>query len=141
MDFSQQAYDIRFEWGLAGVKALAPLSDVVIIVDVLSFSTCVDVVVGRGGMVFPYAGEAEGVDTYAQSVGALVASRKRQHGGAFSLSPSSLVNIPSGTRLVLPSPNGSTLSLATEACPRWQAACAMPLRLRTGPGSSERASV
>ena len=48
MDFSQQGYDIRFEWGLAGVKALAPLSDVVIIVDVLSFSTCVDVVVNRG---------------------------------------------------------------------------------------------
>jgi 2-phosphosulfolactate phosphatase len=117
MYFDQQEYEVRFEWGLAGVKALAQVSDVVIIVDVLSFSTSVDVVVGRGGTVFPYAGEAEGVDTYAQSVGALAASRKRQHGSAFSLSPSSLVNIPSGTRLVLPSPNGSTLSLAAGGVP------------------------
>jgi 2-phosphosulfolactate phosphatase len=114
MYFDQQEYDIRFEWGLAGVKALAQVSDVVIIVDVLSFSTGVDVVVGRGGTVFPYAGEAEGVDKYAQSVGALAANRKRQHGNDFSLSPSSLVKKPYGTRLVLPSPNGSTLSLATQ---------------------------
>jgi 2-phosphosulfolactate phosphatase len=53
MYFDQQEYDIRFEWGLAGVKALAQVSDVVIIVDVLSFSTGVDVVVGRGARSFP----------------------------------------------------------------------------------------
>jgi 2-phosphosulfolactate phosphatase len=33
-------FDIRFEWGLQGVLQLAPISDVVIIVDVLSFSAC-----------------------------------------------------------------------------------------------------
>jgi 2-phosphosulfolactate phosphatase len=117
MYFDQQEYDIRFEWGLSGVKALAPVSDVMIIVDVLSFTTCVDIVVGNGGQVFPYYGKAEALPEYARSVGALFASRTRQRESAYSLAPSSLLAIPEGTRLVLPSPNGSTLSLATGGVP------------------------
>ncbi|MEO1146213.1 MAG: hypothetical protein AAFY26_11535 [Cyanobacteria bacterium J06638_22] len=39
----------------------------------------------------------------------------KQGTGKYSLSPASLLSIPQGTRLVLPSPNGSTLSLATGA--------------------------
>jgi 2-phosphosulfolactate phosphatase len=109
--FDQREYDIRFEWGLSGVKALAPISDVVIIVDVLSFTTCVDLVVGNRGIVFPYKGEAQHLAGYAKSVGAVYATRERD--AVYSLSPSKLANIPAETRLVLPSPNGSTLSLAT----------------------------
>lgn len=112
--FDQKEYDIRFEWGLSGVKALASVSDVMIIVDVLSFTTCVDIVVGNGGSVLPYQGKAEALADYAKSMGALFASRTRQREAAYSLAPSSLLTIPAGTRLVLPSPNGSTLSLATE---------------------------
>jgi 2-phosphosulfolactate phosphatase len=113
MYFNQKEYDIRFEWGLNGVKILAPLSDVIIIVDVLSFTTSVDIVVGNRGLVFPFAGEEDALPAYAQSVGAVAASRRRQDESAYSLAPSSLLKIPEGTRLVLPSPNGSTLSLAT----------------------------
>jgi 2-phosphosulfolactate phosphatase len=109
--FDQREYDIRFEWGLSGVKALAPISDVVIIVDVLSFTTCVDLVVGNRGIVFPYKGEVQQLAGYAESVGAVYATRERD--AVYSLSPSKLANIPAETRLVLPSPNGSTLSLAT----------------------------
>jgi len=112
--FDQREYDVRFEWGLSGVQALAPVSDVIIIVDVLSFTTCVDIVVGNGGSVFPYGGELEALAEYADSVDALFASPQRQAEAAYSLAPSSLSAIPEGTRLVLPSPNGSTLSLATE---------------------------
>jgi 2-phosphosulfolactate phosphatase len=35
----------------------------------------------------------------------------------YSLSPASLVDMPAGTRLVLPSPNGATLTLATGDAP------------------------
>lgn len=112
--FDQEEYDVRFEWGLSGVRTLAPVSDVMIIVDVLSFTTSVDIAVGNGGSVFPYSGELEALADYADSVDALFASPKRQSEAAYSLSPSSLLEVPEGTRLVLPSPNGSTLSLATE---------------------------
>ena len=53
MFYDQSEFDIRQEWGLRGVEVLAPISDVVIVVDVLSFSTCVDVAVGRGGGGLP----------------------------------------------------------------------------------------
>ena len=117
MYFDQREYNVRFEWGLTGVQALVPVSDVVIIVDVLSFTTCVDIVVSNGGFVLPYNGEAERLADYARSQDALFASHMRQREAAYSLAPSSLLAIPAGTRLVLPSPNGSTLSLATKDAP------------------------
>jgi 2-phosphosulfolactate phosphatase len=43
MIFDQQEFDIRCEWGEHGISVLAPISDVIIIIDVLSFSTSVDV--------------------------------------------------------------------------------------------------
>jgi 2-phosphosulfolactate phosphatase len=117
MYFDQREYDIRFEWGLSGLETLAPISDVMIIVDVLSFTTCVDIVISRGGIVYPYRDTLEALPAYAASRNALFAAPGRRHEAAYSLSPASLMTIPEGTRLVLPSPNGSTLSLATGTVP------------------------
>lgn len=47
MIYNQQEFEIRMEWGLKGAEMLAPVSDVMIIVDVLSFSTCVDIATQR----------------------------------------------------------------------------------------------
>ncbi len=114
--YDQQPFDIRCEWGPQGVATLAPISDVVIIVDVLSFTTCVDIAVGRGAVVYPYVGSYEGAVDYAASLDAILAD-KRGTTGQYSLSPASLTTIPAGTRVILPSPNGSTLSLGTGATP------------------------
>lgn len=113
--FNQKDYDVRFEWGYQGVCTLAPISDVVIIVDVLSFSTSVDIATGKGATVFPYRWADETVYKYAASVNAEVANRKHPRG--IALSPSSLMGVASGMRLVMPSPNGSTLTLATGDTP------------------------
>lgn len=111
--FTQSAAAIRFEWGLHGVETLRDVCAVLVIVDVLSFTTSVDIAVNRGAWVYPYRGDnAAG---FAISKGALLADRQRE--SQFSLSPHSLLNLPEGTRLVLPSPNGSTLSLATGDTP------------------------
>lgn len=115
MIFEQAAFDIRCEWGLAGVTQLAPISDVIIIVDVFSFSTCVDLATSQGAIVFPYRGPAEQAAEFAQSVNAVLAAK--WGGSGYSLSPHSLVQVPAGLRLVLPSPNGSTLSLSTGQTP------------------------
>ena len=108
MIFDQSEYDVRCEWGEEGLSRLAPVSDVVIIVDVLSFSTAVDIAVSRGALVYPYCWQDSSVDEFARSAGAEVARKQNERG--YSLSPASLENLPPGTRLVLPSPNGSHLS-------------------------------
>ena len=113
---TQGEFDVRCEWGLHGVELLAPVSDVVVIVDVLSFSTCVDIATANGAAVFPYLFDDESAWDYAQERGALLAGR-RGSSCEYSLSPTGLYDIPAGARLVLPSPNGSTLSLATGATP------------------------
>ncbi|QLE59467.1 2-phosphosulfolactate phosphatase [Nostoc sp. TCL26-01] len=118
MIYDQSEFDLRCEWGLQGVTQLAPISDVVIIVDVLSFSTCVDVATHNGAIIFPYAMKDESVIDYAKSISAELAShRQRWTTGGYSLSPQSLLEIPVGTRLVLPSPNGSFLTLQTGTTP------------------------
>lgn len=113
MIFDQQEFDIRFEWGEHGVAALAPISQAVIIVDVLSFSTSVDIAVRQGAIVFPYGGKDAGAADFATSVHAELADPQRTQ-GSYSLSPVSLMQVQPGARLVLRSPNGATLALAAR---------------------------
>ncbi len=113
----QSAYDIRCEWAAQGLDVLAPISDVVMIVDVLSFSTCVDIAVAKGAIVYPYRWKDASAVEYARQKAAELASFERRFAEGYSLSPNSLLNIPSGTRLVLPSPNGSALTLAAAPKP------------------------
>ena len=103
----------RFDWGEAGVLKLAPHAEVVLIVDVLSFSTAVDVAVARGATVYPCRWRDDRASALAGRVGAVLADGRnvQPRGVAYSLSPASLLGIPAGTRLVLPSPNGATLAL------------------------------
>ena len=115
MNFDQADFEVRCEWGEQGVLQLAPISDVVIIIDVLSFSTCIDIASSRGAIVFPYQWKDESVKAFAQSIDAEIAENRG--GSRYSLSPASLLSICQGTRLVLPSPNGSSLSLATAVTP------------------------
>lgn len=117
MFYEQLESDLRCEWGEQGVTRLASISDVVAIVDVLSFSTSVEIATNKGAIVFPYRYKDQSALDYAKSINAELASRKRQSKGSYSLSPASLINIPDATRLVLPSPNGATLSLATGQTP------------------------
>lgn len=115
MNFDQADFEVRCEWGEKGVLRLAPISDIVIIIDVLSFSTCIDIANSRGAIVFPCQWKDESVQVFAQSVGAEIAEKRG--GSRYSLSPASLLDINTGTRLVLPSPNGSALSLTTKGIP------------------------
>jgi 2-phosphosulfolactate phosphatase len=112
---NQSAFDVRCEWGQQGVAQLAPISDVVIIVDVLSFSTSVDMATSRGAVIFPYRRHEATTAVFAASVGAIVAVRCGEPG--YSLWPQSLLHLPTGTRLVLPSPDGATLTVGTGKVP------------------------
>jgi 2-phosphosulfolactate phosphatase len=110
---TQEGYDLRLEWGEPGIRRLSSVSAVAIVVDVLSFSTAVSIAVERGATVFPYQYRDATAVEYARTVSAALANSDR--GSGYSLSPASLLRIPPGTRLVLPSPNGSSLSLLSKA--------------------------
>jgi len=112
MTLDQTEYQIRCEWGIRGLKELAPVSDIVVIIDVLSFTTALDVAISRGRIVLPYPFKDDSAARYAASRNAHLASPDR--GTGFSLSPASLQSLPLGCRLVLPSPNGAALSFAVN---------------------------
>jgi 2-phosphosulfolactate phosphatase len=133
MYFDQSEYDLRCEWGMQGLLALAPASDAVVIVDVLSFSTAVDIAVSNGACVFPYRWKDASAARFAREKNALLASDRTKPGG-YSLSPASLRSIPAQTRLVLPSPNGSTLALSANGVPVFTAC------FRNAPSVAKRAA-
>jgi 2-phosphosulfolactate phosphatase len=104
----QDRWDIRCEWSRHGIDTTAG-NAVAIIVDVLSFSTAVTIAVERGASVFPWAHDHACAVTFARQRDAIVAAKRSVD--APSLSPASLRSIERDTRLVLPSPNGSRLSI------------------------------
>lgn len=115
MIYDQSGYDIACEWGAEGVLALAPTADVVIVIDVLTFTTCVEFAANQGAVIYPYRWNDETAKTFAESVNAEIAGANNLRG--FNLSTVSLRNLPENTRLILPSPNGSTVSLLAEKTP------------------------
>lgn len=104
----QRDHRVRLEWGAAGAALLAAECAAVVVVDVLSFGTAVDVAVGRGAAVLPqrYDDPAAALQEAVER-GAVPAGDR--HGPGPSLRPSSLTRLEPGTRIALPSPNGATL--------------------------------
>ena len=136
----QRGYRVRLEWGPEGAALLAAECAVVVVVDVLSFSTSVDVAVGRGAAVLPQRyGDPAAAAAEARERGALPAGDR--HGAGPSLRPSSLLALAPGTRIALPSPNGATLCALAGAgaaavvagCLRNAPAVAAALREVDGP--------
>ena len=102
---------VELEWSSSGLDALAEHADAIVIVDVLSFSSSVDIAVSLGATVLPCAWQEGDAKQYAEAHDALLAGANDE---GYSLRPTSLTTIRAGERVVLPSPNGSRLS--------WQAA-------------------
>jgi 2-phosphosulfolactate phosphatase len=128
--FDQAEYDLKCEWGLNGLRALQNASDAVVIVDVLSFSTAVDIALSNGASVLPCRWRQDTAKQFADANGAVLAATRGASG--YTLSPASLLSIPRETLLVLPSPNGSTLSLEAAGVPTFTAC------LRNAPAVAKR---
>jgi 2-phosphosulfolactate phosphatase len=105
-------FDLQFEWGPNGLERLGPGAAGIVIVDVLRFSTAVSVAVDRGATVLPYPWADDHAETYAAQHNALLAgaSAREPQAARWSLSPMDLARLRAGTKLVLPSPNGSELA-------------------------------
>ncbi|MBM3535684.1 MAG: 2-phosphosulfolactate phosphatase [Alphaproteobacteria bacterium] len=109
--------EVDVDWGEIGLARLLTRVEALAIVDVLSFSTCISVAADRDVAVYPVATGDDGV-ALAERLGARLAKRRRDAGpGDVSLSPASLLRLPRGGSLVLPSPNGSALSAIAAGVP------------------------
>jgi 2-phosphosulfolactate phosphatase len=121
----QLDYALRFDWGLPGAEATVMEAAVAVVVDVLSFTTMVSVAIDAGIEVLPYPWNDGGAQNYASQRGATLAvDRLRAGAGDISLSPQSLRTASPPARLVLPSPNGSTMAYHVgDRAPICLAAC------------------
>ncbi|GID27127.1 2-phosphosulfolactate phosphatase [Paractinoplanes brasiliensis] len=119
----QDIFRVRFDWGPVGADAVAPGAAYVAVVDVLSFTTTLTVAVGQGISVLPYRWRDDSAVAVARRHGAMLAVLRSQAGpGQVTLSPESILRTDLEAakidRLVLPSPNGSAISvrLADAGC-------------------------
>lgn len=107
----QLEYGVRLDWGLAGAIATADQVDVAVIVDVLSFTTTLSVALDEGATVLPYRWrDSRSVDFAREHDAELAVGRSQAGPGAISLSPTTMRDRPLPDRIVLPSPNGSTIA-------------------------------
>jgi 2-phosphosulfolactate phosphatase len=118
-----ESVEVHLEWGPTGARLAGDRGDVVVIVDVLSFSTSVALAVARGATVLSYSpSEIEamgGRDAAARSLCAEIVAKDRTATAArFSLSPASLGEIAPGDRVVFTSLNGAVCTSAAANAPR-----------------------
>lgn len=116
--FSQENWPCRCEWGPPAATALAP-ADVTIVIDVLSFTTCVDVATSRGASILPYRWgdwKDPALAEFARTHNAEPAGKRKQ--ARYTLAPDTYLDAPAGLRVVLPSPNGAMVTLAAAATAR-----------------------
>lgn len=113
---SQDRHSIRLEWGPTGARELTTYAAergpvVAVVVDVLSFTTTLSVAVDRGIAVYPHRWDEASARALATEREAVLARPRQAAGrGEVSLSPASVRAAGRLDRIVLPSPNGSTIS-------------------------------
>lgn len=101
-------------WGRRGAQAAAERGDILVVIDTLRFSTATATAVHHGALIYPCPPDEALFTALAERVGGEVAYHSASpslHSSAstrFTLSPRSYLGIEPGTRIVLPSPNGST---------------------------------
>jgi 2-phosphosulfolactate phosphatase len=111
--YGQEGYRVRLDWGPIGARNSR--ADLSVVIDVLSFSTSVCIAVERGMRVFPFPWTGAGAAAFAAEHDAVLAvgrgdAAKNGAVRAPTLSPAGLLACPVVPRLVLPSPNGSTIA-------------------------------
>ncbi|MEU4606737.1 2-phosphosulfolactate phosphatase [Kribbella sp. NPDC023972] len=107
--YAQDGFRVGFDWGPVGAAAVA--GTIVAVVDVLSFTTAVTVATDLGIDVYPYRWRDETAVAYAQQYDAVLAVGRSEAGPTdVSLSPVTIRQAQGIKRLVLPSPNGSTIA-------------------------------
>jgi 2-phosphosulfolactate phosphatase len=108
---------VHVGFDLPDLRAGRERGDVLVLVDVLSFSTAVAAGASRG-VIFHPAGSGRRAEALALEHGAVASVHRRSAApGEYSLSPLSYHEAPSGTRVALRSPNGARMAVAAAGSP------------------------
>ena len=113
---------VHLEWGVIGARQAAQRGDLVVVVDVLSFSTTLAVAVERGITSIVYSGEEiasmGGLTAAGERLGARpISSQRRAAPGELSLSPASLLTADRDQRVLFTSFNGALVVSAGQDAP------------------------
>jgi 2-phosphosulfolactate phosphatase len=90
--FSQAKYTLRLDWGWEGARRAAMRGDLLVVVDILRFSTAMTIAASRNIRVTP---------TFWTDDPQILSAKKY-------LSPALMQSMEEGTYLIVPSPNGAT---------------------------------
>jgi 2-phosphosulfolactate phosphatase len=106
--FNQDPYSCRVEWGIRGAREAAERGDIIIIVDVLSFSSTVISALRQGAIIYPYPPNLDG-KSFAEKVGAeyILGRAEAAKLGKPTLSPVSFKKEHYNKKYVLSSLNGA----------------------------------
>ncbi|HUY27419.1 MAG TPA: 2-phosphosulfolactate phosphatase [Candidatus Binataceae bacterium] len=112
--YDQSGFDAQFEWGPDGARELGRGARVMIVVDVMSFSTAIDVAVSHGATAYPCQFAGGAANELARRVGGIetVARLATTSQSPFSLSPPTMAHAQPGMKIIVASPNGAQVSLA-----------------------------
>ncbi|MDN3018391.1 2-phosphosulfolactate phosphatase [Paenibacillus sp. BSR1-1] len=118
MWFDQSPYECRVEWGRRGAREAADRGDIVIIVDVLSFSSTVISALTNGAIIYPFPPNLDGKE-YAEKIGAkyLLGRAEAARLSQPSLSPVSFNEHHHKKKFVLSSLNGAFCTWAASMVP------------------------
>jgi 2-phosphosulfolactate phosphatase len=116
--FDQSPYTCRVEWGRRGAREAADRGDIVIIVDVLSFSSTVVSALNYGAVIYPYPPNLEGKE-YAQKISAefILGRAEAAKAGKPTLSPVSFNEEHINKKYVLTSLNGAFCTWISSKVP------------------------
>src|SRR5438477_1587499 len=108
--YVQSDYPCRLLWGRSGALEACKRADILVVVDVLSFSSTAATAAAQGVILLPVSPE-ENMEAFARQHAAQVAVGRGEvpARGHFSLSPITYLHAQPGTRVVLASPNGAAL--------------------------------
>ncbi|HET7924124.1 MAG TPA: 2-phosphosulfolactate phosphatase [Rhodanobacteraceae bacterium] len=114
--YAQAGYRCRLDWGWRGARQAAARGDIVVIVDVLRFSSAVAMAAQHGVIVYPCEMQGD-VEARSREVGGVAGGRSLDDTARFSLSPRTFEGAEPGTRVVLASLNGAMCSINARGAP------------------------
>lgn len=108
--FNQSPYQCKMDWSFRGVKEASLRGDIIVIVDVLSFSSAMINAVHNGAIIYPFP-RAGDINEYGNRVGAEVCVLERSRAkelGLPSLSATSFNESHKDKKYIISSINGAT---------------------------------